>query len=114
MPAQPPSQPERPPSPQSLRLQITYLLQALVVIVVTGLTMLVLAELLPFELEGRWFRQSEIYFLAIIANLVFFHTLAWHIVEESRRGVAAGTAVAMLVTSALMYATYYLFAIAGI
>lgn len=105
---------DRPPSQQFLRLQITYLLQALVVIVVTGLTILVLSKLLPFHLEGRWFRPSEIYFLAIIANLVFFHTLAWHIVEESRGRVVAGTALATLATSVLMYGTYYLFAVIGI
>lgn len=102
-------QPKRP-----LQLQITYLLQALVVILVTGLTILLLSNVLPYDIESRWFRSSEIYFLAVIANLVFFHTLSWHIVEESRTRVMTGTAVSTLVTSAVMYGVYYLYAVSGL
>lgn len=104
---------EQQPPRQPLQLQITYMLQALVIIVVTGLTVLVLSKLLPFELEGRWFRDSEIYFIAVIANLVLFHTLAWHIVEETRMRVVLGTGLATLVTSALMYGVYFLYAVTG-
>ncbi|MBE0643892.1 MAG: hypothetical protein IH600_07410, partial [Bacteroidetes bacterium] len=96
-----------------LQLQITYLLQSLVVIIVTGLTVLLLSRLLPFSIGGRYFQSSEIYFLAVIANLVFFHTLAWHIVEETRTRIVLGTAFTTLVTSALMYGVYYLYAVAG-
>jgi hypothetical protein len=104
-----PGQPQRP-----LQLQITYLLQALVVITVTGLTILLLSSILPYDIESRWFRSSEIYFLAVIANLVFFHTLAWHIVEEARTRVMIGTAVSTLVTSAVMYGVYFLYAVSGL
>lgn len=104
-----PGQAKRP-----LQLQITYLLQALVVILVTGLTILLLSSFLPYEMESRWFRSSEIYFLAVIANLVFFHTLAWHIVEEARARVMIGTAVSTLLTSAVMYGVYYLYAVSGL
>lgn len=93
-----------------LQLQITYLVQALVVIVVTGVTVLLLSRLLPFSIDNRYFQDTEIYFLAIIANLVFFHTLSWHIVEESRTRVVFGTAITSLVTSALIYGVYYLYA----
>ncbi len=96
-----------------LQLQITYLLQALVVILVSALTVLLLSRFFPFELAGRYFQSSEIYFLAVIANLVFFHTLAWHIIEETRLRVALGTAFTSFVTSALMYAAYYLYAVVG-
>jgi hypothetical protein len=89
-----------------LQLQITYLLQALVIILVTGCTVLLLSQFFPFRIEGRYFQSSEIYFLAVIANLVFFHTLAWHI--------ALGTAFTTFVTSALMYAAYYLYAVTGL
>jgi hypothetical protein len=97
-----------------LQLQITYLLQALVIILVTGCTVLLLSQFFPFRIEGRYFQSSEIYFLAVIANLVFFHTLAWHIVEETRLRVALGTAFTTFVTSALMYAAYYLYAVTGL
>ncbi|MFZ1728987.1 MAG: hypothetical protein WBQ23_05445 [Bacteroidota bacterium] len=107
-------QPDPNASRAPLQLQITYLLQALVVILVTGLTVLLLSQYFPFSLGGRYFQSSEIYFLAVIANLVFFHTLAWHIVEETRLRVALGTAFTTFVTSALMYAVYYLYAVAGI
>jgi hypothetical protein len=103
-----------PHAPQPLRLQVTYLLQALVVIIVTGLSVLLLSKLLPFDIGGRWFQDSEIYFLAVIANLVFFHTLAWHIVEEARTRVLLGTAITTLITSTLMYGVYYLYAALGI
>ncbi|MBR9976597.1 MAG: hypothetical protein KFH87_00795 [Bacteroidetes bacterium] len=93
-----------------LQLQITYLLQSLVVIVVTGMTVLPLSRLLPFTIHNRYFQDTEIYFLAIIANLVFFHTLSWHIVEESRARVVFGTAITTLVTSTLIYGVYYLYA----
>jgi riboflavin transporter FmnP len=105
-------EPHNPRTP--LQLQITYLLQALVVILVTGLTVLLFSTVLPFSIEGRYFQSSEIYFLAVIANLVFFHTLAWHIVEESRTRVVLGTAVTTLVTSVLMYGVYYLYATFGL
>ncbi|MFA6233935.1 MAG: hypothetical protein WC824_07075 [Bacteroidota bacterium] len=104
-------EPNKPQTP--LQLQITYLLQALVVILVTGLTVLLLSQFLPFQIDSRYFQSSEIYFLAVIANLVFFHTLAWHIVEETRLRVALGSAFTTFVTSALMYAVYYLYAAAG-
>jgi hypothetical protein len=107
--------PETPDqSKRSLQLQITYLLQALVVILVTGLTVLLLSNIIPYDIESRWFRSSEIYFLAVIANLVFFHTLAWHIVEEARARVMIGTAVSTLATSAMMYGVYYLYAVSGL
>ncbi len=109
MPDRDPGKPRAP-----LQLQITYLLQALVVIVMTGLTILVLSKLFPFSIEGRYFQSSEIYFLAVIANLVFFHTLAWHIVEETRVRIILGTGVTTLVTSALMYGVYYLYAAYGL
>ena len=94
-----------------MALQTKYLLQALVVIAVTALTILLLSRLLPFELSGRYFLSSELYFLATIANLVFFHTLAYHIIEESLSRVLLGTGVTTLVTSAMMYAMYYLYAL---
>jgi len=50
---------EKPRSP--VHLQAKYLLQALVVIVMTGLTILVLSHLLPFELSGRYMQSSELY-----------------------------------------------------
>lgn len=96
-----------------MQLQITYLLQSLIVILVTGLTILLLSNYFPFQLEGRYFQSSEIYFLAVIANLVFFHTLAWHIIEETRMRVVLGTAFTTFVTSALMYAVYFLYATVG-
>ena len=95
-----------------MQLQVKYLLQALVIIAVTGMTVLLLFNLFPFELTGRYVRSTEIYFLAAIANLVFFHTLSFHIVEEALRRVLLGTAITTLITSALMYAAYYLYALA--
>jgi hypothetical protein len=103
--------PEPGDQPAALRMQITYLIQALVAIFVTGLTILLLTKLLPFSIGGRYFQSSEIYFLAVIANLVFFHTLAAHIAQETRLRVALGTAVTTLITSALMYGVYYLYAV---
>jgi riboflavin transporter FmnP len=92
-------------------IQIKYLAQALITIAVTGLMILLLSSLFPFELTGRYFRTTEIYFFATIANLVFFHTLSYHIVDETTGRVVFGTAIATLITSALMYASYYLFAL---
>ncbi len=104
--------PEPGEPPATARLQITYLMQALVAIVVTGLTILLLSRLLPFSIGGRYFQSSEIYFLAVIANLVFFHTLAGNITQETRLRVALGTAITSLISSALMYGVYYLYAVA--
>lgn len=94
-----------------MALQVKYLLQALVVIVVTALTVLLLSRFFPFTLSGRYFSASEIYFLSAIANLVFFHTLAYHIIEEGLRRVLIGTALTTLITSAMMYGVYYLYAL---
>lgn len=103
-------QQDTPNSRLPLQLQVKYLLQALVVIAVTGMTILALTSLFPFELTGRYVRSSELYFLASIANLVFFHTLSYHIIEESLRRVLLGTAVTTLITSSLMFGVYYLYA----
>ncbi|MBN1447583.1 MAG: hypothetical protein JXA28_06600 [Bacteroidetes bacterium] len=100
---------EQPRTP--MQLQVKYLLQALVVIAVTGLTILLLSRLFPFELSGRYMQSAELYFLVTIVNLVFFHTLAFHIVEETLRRVLIGTAITTLVASALLYGIYYLVAI---
>lgn len=94
-----------------IQLQVKYLLQALVVISVTGMTILLLFNLFPFELTGRYVRSSELYFLAALANLVFFHTLSFHIIEETLRRVLLGTGITTLITSALMYGVYYLYAL---
>ncbi len=104
-------QPEHNDPRTPIQLQVKYLLQALVVIAVTGMTILLLFTLFPFELVGRYVQSSELYFLASIANLVFFHTLSFHIVEESLRRVLIGTAITTLITSALMYLVYYLYAL---
>lgn len=104
-------QPEHNNPRTSIQLQVKYLLQALVVIAVTGMTILLLFSLFPFELTGRYVRTTEVYFLAALANLVFFHTLSFHIVEEPLRRVLTGTAITTLITSALMYAVYYLYAL---
>ncbi|MCB2205296.1 hypothetical protein KQI65_11145 [bacterium] len=99
----------KPQSP--LSLQRKYLMQAVVVIIVTGLTIYILSQLLPFAIEGRYFHSSEIYFLATIANLVFFHTLAYHIIEETPRRVLLGTALTTLITSLMMYGVYYVYSL---
>lgn len=104
-------QPEHNNPHTPIQLQVKYLLQALAVIAVTGMTILLLFNLFPFELTGRYMNSTEIYFMAAIANLVFFHTLSFHIIEESLQRVLLGTAITTLITSALMYAVYFLYAL---
>lgn len=103
---------ERTPVPvtRTWRRPMLLLLQALTAILFAALTVHSALLLWP---ESREIRSAgvELYFLAAIANLVFFHTLELHVQQPTTWKVILYTALGSIAISLLLSTVYYFIAV---
>ncbi len=88
-------------------IQMRLLLQAVIVIIVTGVSILLLTRFIQLEFSTEYFSVKELFFLATIANLVFFHTTSTRVLAETAGRLYASTAVISVIASVVLFFMYF-------